>query len=133
MPTLEQEIDTLARTIWGEARGEGIAGMSAVASVIMNRAADPKRWGNNVTAVTKQPLQFSAWNKNDPNYALMQKVTDTDTAFKQAKEIARKALNDELPDKTKGANHYHTKAIKPKWADDKKRTVTLGNHHFYKL
>ena len=41
------EIDTLARTIWGEARGEGSAGMQAVANVVMNRAAIGGWWGNN--------------------------------------------------------------------------------------
>ena len=30
---------TLARTIWGEARGEGYSGMQSVANVIMNRYA----------------------------------------------------------------------------------------------
>ena len=30
-------IDVLARTIWGEARGEGTSGMSAVACVVINR------------------------------------------------------------------------------------------------
>ena len=38
------ETDTLARTLWGEARGEGHYGMEAVASVILNRVkiADAK-------------------------------------------------------------------------------------------
>ena len=46
------DLDTLARTLWAEARGEGVAGMEAVAAVIMNRVnADlgnddkPDWWG----------------------------------------------------------------------------------------
>ena len=41
-------LDTLARTLWGEARGEGRAGMQAVANVIRNRAARPGWWGRSV-------------------------------------------------------------------------------------
>lgn len=33
------QVDVVARTIWGEARGEGANGMQAVANVIMNRTA----------------------------------------------------------------------------------------------
>lgn len=47
----EKETDILARTIYGEARGESISGMEAVASVVLNRVAFAKRrgrfwWGN---------------------------------------------------------------------------------------
>lgn len=49
----EMEIDVLARTLWGEARGEGSTGMEAVASVILNRVEVAKRrghywWGNKI-------------------------------------------------------------------------------------
>ena len=33
----QKDIDVLARTLWGEARGEGVRGMHAVANVIMRR------------------------------------------------------------------------------------------------
>ena len=41
----EKETDILARTIYGEARGESISGMEAVASVVLNRVAFAKRRG----------------------------------------------------------------------------------------
>ncbi len=46
----DRDIDVLARTIYGEARGESISGMEAVASVVLNRVAFSKRrrrywWG----------------------------------------------------------------------------------------
>ena len=34
-----EQIDYMARTAWGEARGEGTTGMQAVINVIMNRVA----------------------------------------------------------------------------------------------
>ena len=46
-----QEIDTMARTIWGEARGEGTAGMVAVGNVILNRVAAGSWYGLSVSEV----------------------------------------------------------------------------------
>ena len=40
---IEHDIDILARTIYGEARGEKTAGKKAVACVIMNRYKS-KKW-----------------------------------------------------------------------------------------
>ena len=69
----EQDVDVLARTIWGEARGEGFAGQVAVGWAIRNRVeADlgndgkPDWWGEGYVGVCKAPWQFSCWNKNDP-------------------------------------------------------------------
>lgn len=48
MPITEKERDILARTLWGEARGEGTAGQIAVAWTIRNRVFDGKEkswWG----------------------------------------------------------------------------------------
>lgn len=42
MSQRESDIDVLARTIWGEARGEGLGGQIAVGWCIRNRVeADP--------------------------------------------------------------------------------------------
>ena len=43
-PATSEDIDTVARTIWGEARGEPIEGQQAVASVIGNRANIAAAW-----------------------------------------------------------------------------------------
>lgn len=39
-PLTEKERDLIAAVVWGEARGEGIAGMAAVAEVVLNRLMD---------------------------------------------------------------------------------------------
>ena len=64
----EKETDILARTIYGEARGESISGMEAVASVVLNRVAFANRrgrfwWGNSIAEVCRAPKQFSCWNQ----------------------------------------------------------------------
>ena len=63
----------LAKTIYGEARGESIETMLAVGWVIRNRL-QVKRHGKNYRNVVLQPKQFSCWNKNDPNYKIIKGV-----------------------------------------------------------
>lgn len=133
MTDRQREIDTLARTIWGEARGEGTQGMQAVANVIMNRVNGLSWFGQTIEGVCKKPKAFSCWNSNDPNSSLCQAVNESDPYFVHCKNIAQMAVNGQLIDITKGANHYHAKNIRPYWADDTKRTCIIGNHIFYKL
>ena len=127
----EKAIDVIARTIWGEARGEGDEGMAAVAAVVMNRAAKGGWWGTTPVAVALMPWQFSAWNQNDPNRAKVEAVTTDDPSFARAVEIATAAIDGTLPDITGGATHYHTKAVAPAWADQSKIVADVGNHLFY--
>lgn len=131
--TDNSEIDVLARTIWGEARGEGYAGMQAVANVIMNRVKRGGWYGLTVTEVCKKPFQFSCWNVNDVNYAKIQNVTTADNQFLQAVNIATQAINGSLMDITGGATEYHTRSIKPNWNYAKlEQTAEIGNHIFYR-
>lgn len=126
------DVETLARTLWGEARGEGKEGMAAVASVIMNRVKRGGWFGSSITKVCKKPLQFSCWNEGDPNCEKMLEVTEIDKQYAQALAIAEKAVAGTLPDPTGGATHYHEYKILPKWAKSLKQTTQIGNHIFYK-
>lgn len=125
-------IDILARTIWGEARGEGEQGMHAVANVIMNRVARPGWWGKCVASVCQKDRQFSCWNAGDPNREKLLSISDDDSAFLIAQRIAAKAVDGVLSDKTNSATHYHTRAIMPYWAKAETPCFELGNHVFYR-
>lgn len=135
----ELEIDVLARTLWGEARGEGTAGMSAVAHVVLNRVAIAEAragywWGSNIIQVCQKPYQFSAWNRSDPNFRKLQKVEKSDLQFATALRLARRAIQNKLgDDQTKGATHYHAAGIAPYWAENEKPSAVIGGHIFYKL
>lgn len=136
--TKAARIDIMARTIWGEARGESLAGKEAVANVILNRLKRAQQrgsfwWGNSIEEICKKPYQFSCWNANDPNFAKIQNVDDSDPQFAICQRIARRALNGVLSDNTFGADHYHSTAILPKWALEKIPVATIGHHVFYKL
>ena len=127
------DVELMARTVWGEARGEGVEGMIAVANVIMNRMSDSNRWGNTISAVIRQPFQFSVWNKNDPNRLRAGYITERDPHFRTALDISRKVVNNELTDVTNGANHYHSRAVNPRWARSDRITARIGRHIFYRL
>lgn len=129
--SVSHDVDILARTIWGEARGENREGREAVASVIMNRVAD-RRWSKNVAEVCQWPWQFSAWNKGDPNRAKILAVTVSDPVFKECLAIAQRAVSGALIDKTGGATHYHTTGIRPNWAEEEKISARIGTHIFYR-
>ncbi len=134
----EMEIDVMARTIWGEARGEGSAGMQAVAAVILNRVNIARElggywWGRDIIGVCHKPFQFSCWNKTDPGYRRVLSVTEDDLHFATAKRIARRAILGFIDDPTYGADHYHAKYVSPAWARGQRPTTVIGQHIFYQL
>lgn len=137
-PYSQDDYFTLARTLWGEARGEGVRGMQAVANVIMNRyrlsrinASAAKRWGDTVAAICTKSKQFSVWNIGDPNRAKMQSVTSADPQFRDALAVADKALRFVLPDITSGSTSYYTGKT-PYWAAGETPIAQIGSHTFLK-
>lgn len=140
------EADVLARTVWGEARGEGERGMQAVANVVLNRlrvsenAAGRQAWGETIREICQAPNQFSAWSVapwNGANLRAMLSVTPADLQFRQAQQIAFFAVGRALPDITGGALNYYAargpNAIAPpSWARAPLRKVSsIGNHDFW--
>lgn len=131
------EVGCAARTIWGEARGEGADGMRAVAHVLLNRAQDG-RWGLSLGAVCLAPYQFSCWNPSDANRQKMLDMFSGDlslapaiSAFGDANAERQNGV-----DPTGGATHYHADTIPaPLWASGLLgaiQTAHIGHHIFYK-
>lgn len=133
----EKELDIFARTLYGEARGEGLLGLEAVANVILNRVklAKEKRvtwWGDTISEVCLKPFQFSCWNANDVNNRIIRQVDEKDAVFRLCQRIARRAAGGFLTDLTKGATHYHAKVVNPKWALRQIPIFEYKNHLFYR-
>lgn len=133
----ENDLKISALTVWGEARGEfkkwGLASFIVIANTIMNRFLEPKRFGMSLAQVCQKPLQFSVWNKFDKNYALLACVDEEDKLYKISKESCLAVFQKKWPDLTGGANHYHADYVSPSWATNKKHTMQIGRHIFYKL
>ena len=135
-----EAIDTLGRTIFGEARGEQADGKAGVANVVVNRVhfdearirnGQKLRFGGTIEGVCKRPLQFSCWNANDPNLPRITAVTTANAKFVECLDIAKRAVEGTLPDNTKGSRHYHAISVSPSWAVGHTPVVTLGSHRFY--
>ena len=127
-------IDTLARTLWGEARGEIREGRVAIAWVVTNRVAGNSWYGKTVEQVCRFPKQFSCWNDGDSNLPKLHAVMATDPVFRECLDIAAAAVNGSLvgPDPTGGSTHYHAPMNPvPKWARGHAAVTIIGNHLFY--
>jgi len=124
------DVETMARTVYGEARGETALGKKAVAHVIINRMRKGGWWGRTISQVCLHPRQFSAWNQGDPNRTKMTAVDLGDSVYRECMYASLAALRDEDNDPTGGACHYHTNAVYPGWARDKPYS-SIGNHKFY--
>ena len=129
-------IDVMARTLFGEARGEKTdEALMAIAHVILNRTVQ-KGWPNSPEKVARQRSQFSCWNRNDPNCQLIQRVSLESKHFRRAYRAAMNAMLRKA-DPINGANHYHSIHMKkqPFWAscEQGKKVARFGNHLFYKL
>ncbi len=122
-----------ALCIWREARGESREAKVGVAQVIFARVADP-RWPNTPGEVVLQKLQFSSFNKTDPNSWKF--PTPADSAWLESCDVVqatRPILG--LPEAKEWANHYHSlpEGQEPSWADPTKLTATIGAFRFYRL
>lgn len=138
MTVSEKDRDILARTLWGEARGEGLAGQIAVAWTIRNRVEDGKAkswWGEGYAGVCLKPYQFSCWNKNDPNFPYLSGAQPIPSKqFAQAQRAADLVISGAEADITNGATHYYATTMPkaPAWAKNATQTFRLGHHIFFK-
>ena len=85
-----KDLDALARTCAGEARGETWEGMIAVCWVVKNRFLKPGWWtrergdgieDDTIEAACHDPKQFSCWNAHDPNSLIIQQLKFRDPDF----------------------------------------------------
>ena len=123
----------IATAIYFEARGEPGDGQIAVAQVIHNRVEDP-RYPDTACDVVKQgyylnntpvrdKCQVSFWcdGKSDSPRNI--------NAWHDALYLAY--ISDRIPDRTKGATHYHTTEVYPAWAYTGEVTTKINKHVFY--
>lgn len=138
----QEDIDTLARTIYGEARGEyakaegGLPSLIAVANVVMNRVQGKKKFGATIKEVCLKPYQFSCWNPSDPNCAkIAQLRPDQNETTRLCWKVAEAVARGDWPDMTKGSDHYFASTMTkiPTWALGQKPRLKLGAHLFYKI
>ena len=144
----EEDIDIMARTAWGEARGESDQGRAAVMFAILNRTltrhldpeAQPAQFKFTIRETCKAGIpgrkQFSTWNTKDPNYKLIQRLDENSPGadnriFAELKDLAREALAGNATNPIGGAEHYHTTGVTPSWSKYWKVDFRIGVHKFF--
>lgn len=124
-------LQCLSEALYFEARGESVKGQFAVAEVILNRVKST-RYPDTVCGVINQgtgrkyACQFT-YTCDGHKEVISEKAT-----YERLRKIAKLMLSDMPKTLTKGATHYHTKAVRPKWSRVFPRTATIGVHHFYR-
>jgi N-acetylmuramoyl-L-alanine amidase len=131
------DMEVLARTIYGEARGEfkriGLQALEAIGHVVMNRVRQQTWFGKTVTEVCLKPMQFSCWNKTDPNYEIISKPILSSSLMDVCRQVAKSILTGKAVDVTGGCDHYHSRFCVPIWAHGQHPKCAIGNHIFFDL
>lgn len=135
-------LETLALTVYGEARGERIEGKVAVACTVRNRVKS-ERWGKDYKRVCLAPWQFSCWREEGgpTNYGTVilgardVKRGSPTPILKECLWTAEGVLIGHLLDITRGATHYMTRELweskPPKWAIGRTPLIGIGAHVFF--
>src|SRR4051794_37091109 len=117
-PATGEDIDVLARTIFGEARGEILAGQIAVAWTIRHRAEiaavyrqahgkwHPHYGDGSIAQACKAHRQYDCWDQGDTNRLKLLGVTLDDPAFQQCHYVALGVIGGTLEDKMPTTTHY---------------------------
>ena len=121
----------LSEALYFEARGEDVAGIFAVAEVILNRVDSPA-YPDTVCEVIYQgtgrlfecQFSYSCDGKKE--------IISERRAYERVAKVARLMLDGAPRRLTDGATHYHTKSVRPTWAEVYPRTTTIGYHVFYR-
>ena len=127
----------MALTMWGEARGDGEAGMRAVGHVIDNRRR-VGRHGAFVTDTVSEAWQFSCWNPGDPNLAAMLNVDSLPAnsherrMWQAARRLAGEILSGRSEDPTGGSLFYHSVDVSPHWSQGVDPVGRIGRHLFFR-
>lgn len=133
LPIERQSEAVLTRMcLWAEARGEGPIGMLAVRYVIGNRRV---KTGKSTNDLILAPLQFSSFNKDDPNREKLMDAPHLEPeAWGMADAVCSLYEKVLTVDPTHGAlNYYAPKVVNPKWGRGNPRwreTAEIGNHVF---
>ena len=130
-PATGEELACLTRALYHEARGEGSAGMRAVAEVVLNRV-EAAGFPDSICSVVYQ----GAENPAGCQFSFVCDGSDArptePRAWSRAQGIARDMAEGAPRRLTDGATHFHTLQVRPRWASVYAMTAEIGAHRFYR-
>jgi len=128
----DDEREVVAACLVLEAASQGERGMRGVMAVIRNRSRGlPELF----TTTVLRAKQFSALNKvtagRESLWRAMHRA-QADRMWPAALRIVDEATHDTWHDPTAGATHYTRTGERTRWTRSLARTVTIGQHAFYR-
>jgi len=130
----EYQRSLLALVIWREARGEGPAGMLAVACTIRNRVDRASWWGKSFAEVIGKKLQYSSMAAPGDPQLLRWPRSESDEGFNTALVIAEIVMRRGAESPVPGADSYYDISIPaPEWATPETYVGALGRLRFHNL
>jgi N-acetylmuramoyl-L-alanine amidase len=148
-PVTPDDLDMLARVLWGECRGELREGQEAVAWVIRNRcerALDyigrtgkdhhPLFGDGTVKSCVNVPWQFSCLNRNDPNCSALLTLDQSNSVYKSLYLVGEGVFDGSISNPIGGSTHYCVSTLvgtpkQPQWVIGAVLVAKIGNHSFY--
>ena len=97
----------IAKTIYNEARGEGLVGMDLVASTIVNRQKLNRSYlgGNNLMEIIRKGYDGFNMENPDENHMSGEDIN----AWQYCKNLASQIADGKFQDIANGATHFHTR------------------------
>ena len=128
----QQEKQCLTAALFHEARGEGLVGIKAVASVIENRKHS-SGYPSTYCKIIKQHKQFSFVLEGKPLHNLEQQVKPSEKeVFALVSRVAEQVLEGRFkPTLPARVLHYTTHAVSNQWTAKMQVVAKVGNHRFY--
>ncbi|TMV12958.1 cell wall hydrolase [Arenibacterium halophilum] len=127
----DDQFRCLAEALYFEARGETVKGQFAVAEVIMNRVKSA-RFPATPCGVVKQGTGRRYQCQFTYTCDGYKDVIAEKKAYERVAKVARAVMDGTFGALTGGATHYHTTAVRPKWARVYQKTARIGVHVFYR-
>lgn len=142
--------ETLALTLWAEARERPVRAIEALAALVVNRAraaaagdeaarlrfapSGPAAaaWAALLGRACRAPFLFTCWNPRHPRHAALGEAPEGDPALAVCRRVARRAALGNLPDPTGGATHWHDVGALPGWALGRVPAAEAGGLVFYR-
>ena len=133
---LTHEQNVVAQTLLGEARGEGKAGMYAVACVIKQRMINRRKTAKQICLASSQ---FDYWTQHkkstldDINRANVRRLMTGNSELARYAKALAVSINKIDLNYTRNADHYCHVNENNYWTRGNRPVRVIGNHKFYKL
>ncbi|MGE0046030.1 MAG: cell wall hydrolase [Hyphomonadaceae bacterium] len=128
----QRELHCLSEAIYFEARSESYRGQVAVAEVVMNRVRS-SAYPNSICGVVYQGHQRATGCQFTFTCDGSLGHRPRGRAWERAQNIAAQVMLGYTRSVTGRATHYHTHAVNPVWNAMLVRTVSVGDHVFYRF